>query len=116
MTEGIGQGIGLGVDALRVARAAKAAEAAEALAVAERVTQHAYLKHAGEFGNIGRSEFQRLVQETMSNPSEVPSLSNGRTAYWSDSQQMVVIENGTAPTQSTAFRPSGGKSYFDNLH
>jgi RHS repeat-associated protein len=116
VTEGIGQGIGIGIDALRVARAAKAAEAAEALAVAERVTQHAYLKHAGEFGNIGRNEFQGLVQETMSNPSEVRSLSNGRTAYWSDSQQMVVIENGTAPSQSTAFRPSGGKSYFDNMH
>jgi RHS repeat-associated protein len=116
LTEGIGQGIGIGIDALRVARAAKAAEAAEALAVAERVTQHAYLKHAGEFGNISRNEFQELVQETIANPSEVRSLSNGRTAYWSDSQQMVVIENGTAPTQSTAFRPSGGKSYFDNMH
>lgn len=44
VTEGIGQGIGIGVDALRIARAAKAAEAAEALAVAEIVTQHAYLK------------------------------------------------------------------------
>ncbi len=46
VAEGIGQGIGLGVDALRAARAANAAEA---LAVAERVTQHAFAKHAGEF-------------------------------------------------------------------
>jgi RHS repeat-associated protein len=105
-------GIGLGVEALQAARAARAAEA---LAVAERVTQHAFVKHAGEFGNITRNEFQGLVQETMANPSEVRSLSNGRTAYWSDSQQMVVIENGTAPSQSTAFRPTGGKGYFDNL-
>ena len=112
VAEGVGQAIGLGVDALRAARAAKAAEA---LAIAERVTQHAFAKHAGEFGNITRNEFQSLVQETMANPSEVRSLSNGRTAYWSDSQQMVVIENGTAPTQSTAFRPTAGKTYFDNM-
>ncbi len=108
-------GIGLGVEALQAARAARAAQAAEALAVAERVTQHAFVKHAGEFGNITRNEFQSLVQETMANPSEVRSLSNGRTAYWSDSQQMVVIENGTMPSQSTAFRPTAGKSYFDNM-
>jgi RHS repeat-associated protein len=105
-------GIGLGVETLQAARAAKAAEA---LAVAERVTQHAFTEHVGEFGNITRNEFQSLVQETMANPSEVRSLSNGRTAYWSDSQQMVVIENGTAPSQSTAFRPTGGKAYFNNL-
>jgi RHS repeat-associated protein len=36
-------GIGLGVEALQAARAARAAEA---LAVAERVTQHAFVKHA----------------------------------------------------------------------
>ena len=108
----IGRGIGLGVDALRAARAAKAAEL---LAIAERVTQHAFGKHAGEFGNITRNEFQGLVQDTLANPSEVRSLSDGTTAYWSDSQQMVVIENGTAPSRSTAFRPPGGKGYFDNL-
>jgi RHS repeat-associated protein len=107
----VGRGIGLGVEALRAARAAKAAEA---LAIAERVTQHAYGKHAGEFGNITRNEFKDLVQETMANPSEVKSLSNGRTAYWNDKEQMVVIENGTAPDKSTAFRPTNGKSYFDN--
>ncbi len=106
-----GHGVGLGFEALQATRAARAAQA---IAIAERVTQHAFGKHAGEFNNISRNEFQSLVQETVANPSEVRSLSNGRTAYWSDSQQMMVIENSTAPSRSTAFRPTSGKSYFDN--
>jgi hypothetical protein len=86
--------------------------------VAEFIVRHAYDKHVtrqGEFGNISPVEFQGKVEDTMANPSAVRSLSNGRTAYWSDREQMVVIENSTAPERSTAFRPSAGKAYFDNL-
>lgn len=56
-----------------------------------------------------------MVQETMENPSATRSLSNGRTAYWNDSEQMVVIKNPGAADGGTAFRPTAGKAYFDNL-
>jgi len=109
-------GIGLGVEALQASRAAALARAAEAAADAEKITNgHAFLKHAGEFGNITKNEFKDLVQETISNPSDARSLANGRTAYWNESEQMVVIKNPNAADGGTAFRPTAGKSYFDNL-
>jgi RHS repeat-associated protein len=97
-----------------------AADEAKATEIAEYVTNHAYDKHVvkrGEFGNISREEFKAKVKDTIINHSDRRSLSNGRIAYWSDREQMVVIENQASPSQSTAFRPTNGKSYFDNdLH
>ena len=109
-------GIGMGVEALLAARAARVAAAAEVAVDAEKIANgHAFAKHAGEFGGVTQTEFKGLVQETMANPSDVRTLSNGRTAYWSDSQQMVVIKNPGAADGGTAFRPTAGKSYFNNL-
>jgi len=109
-------GVGLGVEAVLAARATRLAAAAEAAVDAEKIANgHAFVKHAGEFGNVTQNEFKSLVQETIANPSDARSLSNGRTAYWSDSQQMVVIKNPGALDGGTAFRPTAGKAYFDNL-
>ena len=108
-------GIGMGVDALLAARAARLAATAEAAMDAERIANgHAFAKHAGEFGNLTQNEFKSLIQETIVTPSDVRSLSDGRTAYWNDSAQVVVIKNPNADG-GTAFSPSGGKAYFNNL-
>jgi len=107
----------VGVEALQASRAAAAARAAQAAADAEKIANgHAFLKHAGEFGNITKNEFKELIQETITNPSEVKSLANGRTAYWNESEQTVVIKNPNAADGGTAFQPKAGKAYFDNLH
>jgi len=88
----------------------------EAAADAERIANgHAFLKHAGEFGNISKDEFKELVQATISNPSDARSLANGRTAYWNEGEHMVVIRNPNSADGGTAFRPAAGKAYFDNL-
>lgn len=112
----VGYGLEAGADALQAWRAANFAKVAEAAADAEKITNgHAFLKHAGEFGGIGKNEFKQLVQETISNPSDARSLANGRTAFWNESEQMVVIKNPNAADGGTAFRPTAGKAYFDNL-
>lgn len=107
-----------GYGAWKAARLLSAANKARASEIAEDVVNHAYGKHVldrGEFGSITPNEFKSRVEDTILNPSDMRSLSNGRTAYRSDQEQMVVIENSTSPSQSTAFRPTGGKTYFDNL-
>ncbi|WP_058189827.1 RHS repeat-associated core domain-containing protein [Terracidiphilus gabretensis] len=119
----VGLGVGgaaaeYGYGAWKAARLLSAANKARASEIAENVVNHAYNKHVvgrGEFGDITPNEFKSRVEDTILNPSDSRSLSNGRTAYWNDKEQMVVIENSTSPSQSTAFRPTGGKSYFDNL-
>jgi hypothetical protein len=45
--------------------------------------------------------------------SDVKQLSNGRTAYWSDKEKMVVIHDPYNPDGGTAFRPTQGRYYFD---
>jgi filamentous hemagglutinin len=69
----------------------------------------------GEFGNITQDEFKALVKDTISNPSDFRYLSDGRSAFWSEENQMVVIRNPGAADGGTAFRPDQGKSYFNTL-
>ncbi len=47
--------------------------------------------------------------------SATKQLSNGRSAYWDDASGMVVIRNPNAVDGGTAFKPTNGKSYFNNL-
>jgi pyocin large subunit-like protein len=93
-----------------------AEKANQAASDAEQIANgHAFEKHASEFGDITQDEFQDLVQDTIENPSDSKALSNGRTAYWNESQQMVVITNPNAADGGTAFMPSAGVTYFNNL-
>jgi hypothetical protein len=46
---------------------------------------------------------------------DVKQLSGGRTAYWNDAEQTVVITDPANPDGGTAFRSTDGKSYFDTL-
>lgn len=60
--------------------------------------------------------FAGHVENVINRASEVRNLSNGRTAYWDSSTGTVVIRNPRAVDGGTAFRPTQGRTYFDNLH
>lgn len=75
---------------------------------------HAWTQHQGEFPGWSQSDFKKAIEETVQNPDEVKQLSNGRTAYWNDREKMVVIHDPSSPDHGTAFRPTNGKTYFDN--
>jgi filamentous hemagglutinin len=80
---------------------------------------HAFDKHVlerGEFPEITTKEqFQKHINNIISNPSEQKILSNGRSAYWDNNSGTVVIKNPNTTDGGTAFKPSGGKNYFDKL-
>jgi filamentous hemagglutinin len=89
------------------------------LAAEEIAGGHAYGKHVikqGEFPGItSPKQFAEEVERVMTNASEVRNLSGGRTAFWDNSTGTVVIRNPAAVDGGTAFKPTAGKAYFDNL-
>jgi len=62
---------------------------------------------------MSKSDFRDLIKETIEHPSASKQLSRGRTAYWNDAKQTVVITDPASPDGGTAFRPPQGKYYFD---
>ena len=79
---------------------------------------HAYDKHLEEFADLGistDSQFAQHVEQVMTNPSEMRVLTNGRTAYWDARTGTVVIRDPARVDGGTAFRPTQGKAYFDDL-
>jgi filamentous hemagglutinin len=80
---------------------------------------HAFDKHviqAGEFPGITtRSEFSSQIENVINNASDVKILSKGRSAYLDSSSGTVVIRNPSAADGGTIFKPTQGKTYFDNL-
>lgn len=91
------------------------------LVASEIASGHAFAKHVvqqGEFKALGissRSQFEKHIEHVMNNPTATKSLSNGRSAVWHDAAGTVVIRNPKAADGGTAFQPSSGKAYFDNL-
>ena len=84
---------------------------------------HAFVKHVvqrGEFVNHGigtQSQFSNLIENIMQSASgaDVKTLANGRTGYWDSGTGTVVIHDPHHADKGTAFRPTGGRAYFDNL-
>ncbi len=77
---------------------------------------HAFEKHVKEFAEVTtRGQFAELISRIITNPSEIKYLRNGRTAYWADAHQTIVILNPNVPEGGTAFKPIAGKQYFDEL-
>ena len=62
-----------------------------------------------------RAEFSDRIESVIRNPSEVKTLSGGRTAFWDAGSGTVVIRNPTAADGGAAFVPRDGKAYFDGL-
>lgn len=81
---------------------------------------HAFEKHVlegGEFKSFGintREEFARFIDRIVAEAkgTNVRPLSGGRTAYWDEATDTVVIRNPSAADGGTAFRPTLGKRYF----
>lgn len=86
----------------------------------ERIASgHAFDKHViqgGEFPGITtRPQFAAHIENAIKGASEYRELLRGRTAYWDSSTRTVVIRDPGAIDGGTAFRPTQGKTYFDNL-
>ena len=77
---------------------------------------HAWSKHRGEFPEFSSEEdFAEHVDEVMTSPTDSKNLAKGRTAYWDDKSNTVVIRDPSSPDMGIAFGPKRGKTYFDNL-
>lgn len=88
--------------------------------IAEQIGNgHAFDKHVvlgQEFpGVTTRGAFTDFIENAMNNPTAIRQLNNGRSAYWHDESQSVVIVNPKSPDLGTAFRPLSGRNYFDTL-
>ena len=76
---------------------------------------HAFGKHASEFGFKTRPEMAAHVERVMANPDATKNLLRGRTAYWDEATQSVVIRDPSSPDGGTVLKPRLGRAYFDNL-
>ena len=78
---------------------------------------HSYDKHVitqAEFPGINsKAQFATVVSGVMTAPDQTRNLSGGRIAYWKG--DTVVIYNPNAGDKGTCFKPTLGKTYFDNL-
>lgn len=91
--------------------------------IAEQIAGgHAYSKHIvqkGEFKGLvnNRSEFASHIENVINNPSEVRYLEQGRTAYWSNKTDTLVIHDPRRADLGTAYQPSprehGFKTNYD---
>src|ERR1700733_14232287 len=84
---------------------------------AERIANgHAFGKHAGEFGAGTREDFEEVIKDVIDHATKSKELSKGRTAYYDEKTNTVVIVDPSSPDGGTVFKPSNGKSYFNGLH
>lgn len=90
---------------------------------------HAYEKHVLNpdprnlpFSDINvhsRIDFRNHVENVISNPTASKNLQttpNGweRQGFWHDNSGTVVIKNSSPNDPGTAFRPTDGRSFYDN--
>ena len=88
--------------------------------IADRIANgHAFGKHVigkGEFPEINSPEdFSAHIKNVMNNADEMKALSNGRTAYWHEESETVVINDPANEDAGTAFRPPDGNHFFYNI-
>jgi RHS repeat-associated protein len=76
---------------------------------------HAFEKHAGEFGAETPEEFEQAIKDALESATKSRELSNGRTAYYDEETNTVVIVDPSSPDGGTIFKPSGGEEYFNGL-
>ncbi|MCU7829556.1 MAG: RHS domain-containing protein [Candidatus Thiodiazotropha sp. (ex Myrtea sp. 'scaly one' KF741663)] len=100
--------------------AVNAARLKNQLSAQEIAGGHAFEKHVlqrGEFPGFirTRKQFADHIENVMTNPSATRQLKNGRTAFWDDATGTVVIRNPKAVDGGTAFQPTLGRQYFDDI-
>jgi filamentous hemagglutinin len=78
---------------------------------------HAFAHHAAEFPEVsGKSQFAGVIQRVISNPNSlVKPLSDGRTAFYEETTNSLVIVDPKRTDAGTAFRPSDGVNYVYRL-
>jgi hypothetical protein len=77
---------------------------------------HAWTKHQAEFPEIkSQSEFADLIYDTLSRPTLSGALAAGRSYYYYQPTNTLVIVNPNATDYGTAFRPVEGYLYVRNL-
>ncbi|MDE0451531.1 MAG: hypothetical protein OXI90_07170 [Gammaproteobacteria bacterium] len=74
---------------------------------------HAFTKHAAELGFKTPAEMAAHIRRVMANPTATRHLQRGRTAYWDERTQTVVIRDPSRADRGTVFRPERGRRYFD---
>lgn len=87
---------------------------------AERIAAgHAYRRHVvvrREYPLINdRQQFAALIEDVIVNADEVRALEFGRYAYWRNEIATLVIVDPGHRDGGSAFRPTTGKTYFDEL-
>jgi RHS repeat-associated protein len=115
----------LGLFARRAAKAGRVAGDAEGFIGPVRESSdaiangHAFGKHViqqGEFPGITTSDqFAREIEGVVSNPTASKPLLRGRSAYYDEPSNTLVIRDPRSPDGGTAFRPSAGRRYYDGL-
>jgi hypothetical protein len=68
---------------------------------------------AGELGAETPEEFEQIIKDTLEKATKSRSLSNGRTAYYDEETNTVVIVDPSSPDSGTIFKPETGKIYFE---
>ena len=76
---------------------------------------HAFEKHAAEFGVETPEELEEVVKDTLENATQSRELTDGRTAYYDEETNTLVIVNSSSPDGGTVFKPETGKTYFEKL-
>ena len=76
---------------------------------------HAFEKHASEFGFCHIDEMTSHIEQVIKKPTLKKKISFGRTAYWDDETQSVVIINKSSSCKGTTFVPKKGIKYFQGL-
>ena len=101
---------------IQVPASAAAHRTAERLieSTAQRIAGgHAFAKHASELGFKTPAELAAHIRRVMANPTATRHLQRGRTAYWDEATQSVVIRDPSHVDLGTVFRPRSGRTYFD---
>jgi RHS repeat-associated protein len=76
---------------------------------------HAFERHADEFGAETPDELEQVIKDALENATKSRELSNGRTAYYDEETNTLVIVDPSSPDGGTIFKPSGGEEYFNGL-
>jgi RHS repeat-associated protein len=80
---------------------------------------HAFTKHVNEWKKLGifdRGALARHIEGVVGAAStSFQQLARGRSAYYDDASNTLIIRNPRDPDGGTAFRPVTGRGYFDEL-
>lgn len=76
---------------------------------------HAFDKHGDEFDVDSESELAETVKETIEDATHSTNLENGRSAYYDEETNTLVIIDPSSPDGGTVFKPVDGIDKFDEL-